>query len=150
MKPIEAVDPVFVEEIPRTLEAGKLYVSIAYDTVTHLCCCGCANEVVTPLHPTRWSLTYDGDTVSLHPSVGSWGLPCRSHYLIKRNRVVWASRWSEDKIGAGRARDAHALDEYFSARGLHKEPDDDREVARVRKGRSRLRRLWRSLRRTGG
>ena len=33
----------------------------------------------------------DNGTVSLRPSIGNWQLPCRSHYFIVRNRVVWAS-----------------------------------------------------------
>ena len=150
MKQVQTVDPLFVEEIPETLETGKLYISIAYDTVAHLCCCGCANEGVTPLHPTRWSVTYDGDTVSLHPSVGSWSLPCRSHYLIKKNRVVWAPTWSKEKIEAGRAREAQALEEYFSARGLRSQANGEGGLPWTPTSRSRLKRLWRGLHRAGG
>ena len=63
MSRIDRLEPEFVEEIPRELEAGKLYVSIPYTTATHLCCCGCGSEVVNAPHPAQWSLTYDGDTV---------------------------------------------------------------------------------------
>jgi hypothetical protein len=94
MRRIDHLEPEFVEEIPRTLELGRLYISIPYRTVTHLCCCGCGSEVVTSLHPRRWALTFDGETVSLSPSVGNWSLPCRSHYVITRNRVRWAESWS--------------------------------------------------------
>ncbi|WP_310793974.1 DUF6527 family protein [Paraburkholderia sp. BL23I1N1] len=54
-----------------------------YGTISHSCCCGCGNEVVTPLTPTDWSLTFDGEHISLWPSVGSWNLPCQSHYVVK-------------------------------------------------------------------
>jgi len=107
-------EPLFVEEIPRNFEPGKLYISIEYTTVAHLCACGCGNEVVTPLHPARWTLTYDGERVSLWPSVGSWNLPCRSHYVIKRNKVQWARPWSDERISAGRRRDRADLAAYFS------------------------------------
>lgn len=95
----------FVDLIPENLLPGTIYVCISYATVVHLCCCGCGSEVVTPLTPTDWSLTYDGETVSLHPSVGNWGFECRSHYWIRRGRVSWAEPWSQDQIARGRDRD---------------------------------------------
>lgn len=88
----------FVEFIPAKLDPGVIYIALGYGTVTHLCCCGCGNEVVTPLTPTDWKITFDGETVSLHPSIGSWNLPCRSHYWIRNNRVSWAEDWTEEQI----------------------------------------------------
>lgn len=114
MSETDQVAPEFVEEIPRELAQGRLYVSITYATAVHLCCCGCGHEVVTPLHPTRWALTWDGQTASLHPSVGSHGLPCRSHYVIERNRVHWAARWSKAQIEACRAREKLDAAAHFS------------------------------------
>ncbi len=96
----------FVEFIPEQIEAGVLYISVEYMTVTHLCCCGCGQEVSTTLSPTDWRLIFDGKTISLEPSIGSWSLPCQSHYFITRNRVVWAPRWSTGEIEAGRQGDA--------------------------------------------
>jgi hypothetical protein len=96
----------FVEYIPERLEEGVLYISIEYMTVTHLCCCGCGHEVSTTLSPTDWRLIFDGKTVSLEPSIGSWSLPCPSHYFITRNRVVWAQKWSKAEIETGRRFDA--------------------------------------------
>lgn len=113
MKRVAALKPEFVDVIPDTIDDGILYVSIKYATARHKCCCGCGNEVVTPLTPTDWSLTFDGETVSLNPSIGSWSLPCRSHYWIRRNRVQWAGRWSERKIRAARAADAAAKRRYY-------------------------------------
>lgn len=113
MSRVAEFEPVFVEAIPRDLEPGKLYIAVEYTTATHLCACGCESEVVTPLHPARWALTYDGERVSLWPSVGSWNLPCRSHYVIKHNKVQWAPRWSDERICAGRRRDQAALEAYF-------------------------------------
>jgi hypothetical protein len=112
---IHRLEPEFVEEIPRTLEPGKLYISIPYTTALHLCCCGCGIEVVTPLHPTRWSLSYDGETISLSPSVGNWNLACQSHYVVRKGAVRWAPRWSKGRIEAGRERDRAAVESYFDA-----------------------------------
>ena len=92
----------FVEFVPRELKDGVLYVSIPYATVVHKCCCGCGHQVVTPLSPAEWKLTFDGRSVSLHPSIGSWSFPCRSHYWIRENGVIWAQQWSEQQIKAGR------------------------------------------------
>ena len=83
----DVLEPRFVKAVPRDLEPGVLYVSMEYGTVVHSCCCGCGFEVVTPLTPTDWRLTFDGESVSLWPSVGSWNLPCQSHYVIENNRV---------------------------------------------------------------
>lgn len=95
----------FVEYIPESLNRDTLYVSMVYATATHLCCCGCGEEIVTALSPTDWKLTFDGETISLHPSIGNWGLPCRSHYWIRRSRVEWSGDMSNAAIQAGRQRD---------------------------------------------
>jgi hypothetical protein len=103
----------FVEYIPEQLDPGVLYVTVRFGTVVHTCCCGCGQEVVTPLSPTDWQLTFDGESVSLYPSIGNWSLPCRSHYWIKKNRVVWAPAWSAKEIAAGRAADQHTKQAYY-------------------------------------
>jgi hypothetical protein len=36
-----------------------LYVSLEYATAIHACACGCGNEVVTPLSPNGWKLTFE-------------------------------------------------------------------------------------------
>ena len=105
MTAVRKLDHRFVEVVPPELASGILYVSLEYGTMIHLCCCGCGNEVVTPLSPNDWKLTFDGQTVSIHPSVGSWSLPCRSHYVITRGRVNWADDWTEEQVAKGRARD---------------------------------------------
>lgn len=89
MSVIHELTPVFVEFIPEQLDEGCLYVSTKYETAAHKCCCGCGNKVVTPCCPPFWTLTVDGDKVSLAPSIGSWQLKCRSHYFITRNQVQW-------------------------------------------------------------
>lgn len=69
----------FVTSAPPVLEQGVLYVSIEFTTALHLCLCGCGREVVTPLRPSGWRVTFDGQSVSLAPSIGNWSFPCRSH-----------------------------------------------------------------------
>ncbi|MDD4993811.1 MAG: DUF6527 family protein [Paludibacter sp.] len=83
----------FVEYIPDEIEEGILYVSITFCTAIHKCVCGCGNEVVTPISKNGWKLSFDGDSVSLTPSIGSWNLNCRSHYFITNNNVRWARSW---------------------------------------------------------
>lgn len=95
----------FVNAIPSELEDRTLYVSMDYATVAHKCCCGCGGEVVTPLSPTDWKLIYDGESISLSPSIGNWSFPCMSHYWIEKNMVRWARQWSKDEIETGRADD---------------------------------------------
>lgn len=101
--------PEFVDSFPFTMESGVLYVSTAYNTCGHLCCCGCGHEVVTPLSPAQWSFTYDGENLSLNPSVGNWALPCRSHYWIRKGTVQWTRRYSSDEISENRIRDRQEL-----------------------------------------
>jgi hypothetical protein len=103
MKPDDLLKHEFVEFIPEELEERTVYISVAYTTVVHKCCCGCGREVVTPLSPTGWRLTFDGKSVSLDPSIGSWSLPCSSHYFITESRVVWAKQWTARQIARGRA-----------------------------------------------
>ena len=83
----------FVEFIPDELEDGILYISLKYCTAIHKCVCGCGNEVVTPISPTDWRLTFDGKTISLYPSIGNWNFECKSHYWITNNKVRFASKW---------------------------------------------------------
>ena len=103
----------FVELIPDELADDTVYISVKFVTIAHLCCCGCGKEVVTPLSPSDWRLTFDGKTISLVPSIGNWSFPCQSHYWIVRNRVRWAEHWSQEEIAAGRAKDAQAKKRYY-------------------------------------
>ena len=96
----------FVEFMPQNLGEGVLYVSMTYVTASHLCFCGCDMKVVTPLSPTDWRLSFNGDTVSLDPSVGNWSYPCRSHYILRGNQVMWAGDMSARQIRDVRDSDA--------------------------------------------
>lgn len=138
---------VFVEHIPAILADATLYVSLPFATVVHRCVCGCATEIVTPLTPTDWELTFDGETISLSPSIGNWHIPCQSHYWIDRSRVRWARAMSRGLIQAGREAD-RARKAAFYARVSD---DSDSRVAQVARPITWPRRLLRlvSRRRRG-
>ena len=108
------VTHAFVHFIPEALEEGTVYVSIEFATSVHKCFCGCGREVITPLSPTDWELRFDGKTISLYPSIGSWALPCQSHYWVRRDRVIWAPRWSRKEIERGRANERREKRDYFA------------------------------------
>lgn len=102
------IDHKFVSLIPEKIEAGTLYISIDFKTAIHLCACGCGNEVVTPLSPSDWELIFDGESVSLYPSIGNWSLPCQSHYWIKKSGIKWAPTWSRTQIEENRKNPARS------------------------------------------
>ena len=103
----------FVKNIPDTIENGVVYVSVDYSTAIHKCCCGCGNEVVTPLSPTDWKLSFDGETISLYPSIGNWSFPCQSHYWITDNEVEWAPKWTKRQINRGRIEEEQDKEKYY-------------------------------------
>lgn len=110
MTTIERLTPEFIESFPASMNPGVLYISIEYGTCGHLCACGCGTEVITPLGPAQWAFTYDGKNVSLRPSVGNWGLPCKSHYIVDRGNVRWARTFSDREIAHNRERDRAVLE----------------------------------------
>lgn len=141
----------FVEFIPEPaqLEDGVLYISMRYRTATHRCCCGCGSEVVTPIGPTDWTIDVVGDAVTLHPSIGNWSLPCRSHYLVRQGRVVWARDMSRGEIEAGRIHDQRLRDAHFAQVNRLKEEEKERLAAAPLPSKPKgtwLGRLWSALR----
>jgi hypothetical protein len=115
VRTVDRLGPAFVEEVPERLDPGVLYVSVEHGSMIHLCACGCGAEMVLPLTPLDWRFTYDGENVSVSPSVGSWSLACRSHYVIDRGRVRWAGDWSKEEVAANRARDRRRREERHGA-----------------------------------
>jgi hypothetical protein len=94
----------FVELIPKVLDEKILYISIEHAVAVHLCACGCAKKVVTPLAPIHWKLIFDGRSVSLSPSIGNHAFPCQSHYWIQQDRVRWSYQMSSKEIEIARVR----------------------------------------------
>jgi hypothetical protein len=66
------------------------------------------------LSPTDWKLTFDGESITLYPSIGNWSFPCQSHYWITGDRIEWARPMSRTQIEgvrmADRARKAAQFD----------------------------------------
>lgn len=120
----QRIEYVLVDQIPRQMREATLYISLRFATAIHLCCCGCGTQITTPLRPTDWRLTFDGESVSLHPSVGNSGLACQSHYWIERCRVRWAPPLSRAEIDAARDADRDAKAAYFG--GSSSNPDEQR------------------------
>lgn len=120
---MKTIDHKFVEFIPERndIENGVIYISLEYDTIVHNCLCGCGQQVVTPLSPTDWKITYDGETISLHPSIGNWSFRCGSHYWIKKNKVHWSEQWSQRQIAAGRVQDNMNKQTYFDSYSVSKD-----------------------------
>ena len=82
----------YVHFIPDDLKNDTLYISMEYGAVIHKCPCGCNIEVSTPIKPmcpTGWDLLVENNSVSLSPSISSYQRPCKSHYFIKKNEIIW-------------------------------------------------------------
>jgi len=113
MNKVSKITHEFVEHIPQNLSEGVVYISIPFNTVVHKCLCGCGNEVITPLSPTDWKLNYNGDSISLYPSIGNWSFDCQSHYWITDNEVNWSRQWSDEEIEEGRKYDKMIKQSHF-------------------------------------
>lgn len=102
----------FVEVLPdlADMKDGVVYVCPSFSVAGHRCMCGCGEEVVTPFSPARWSMIFDGRTVSLHPSVGNWGSACGAHYWLRSGDVVWSRSFSSQEIAMVREADRTDLD----------------------------------------
>ena len=103
----------FVEYIPDEVSEGVLYVSMQYGTAVHKCCCGCGQEVVTPITPTDWQLAFNGESITLSPSIGNWSFKCRSHYFIRNNEIKWCESWTKKQVVAGKSQDESSKEKYF-------------------------------------
>jgi hypothetical protein len=104
-----------VHYMPKELEPGVLYVSEEFNVAGHLCACGCGNKVITPLGQLGWSFEERDGLPTLNPSIGSWQLPCQSHYLIQRGDVRWAEKWTPAQIEAGRRAEEARAHAYYEA-----------------------------------
>lgn len=113
MKILE-LTPRDLDEFPRVLEEGILYISEECELAAHKCCCGCGEDVITPLHPARWRLDRHAGRVSLYPSIGNWKFPCRSHYWIRSNRVIPSFAMDDEQIAEVIEQDQADREVYFA------------------------------------
>lgn len=116
----------FIEVLPDNLSEGVIYVAVNYAIVAHKCCCGCGNEVVTPLSPTDWKLTFDGESITLYPSIGNWNFDCQSHYWIRNNKIKWADKWSKEEIETGRMLDRQSKE--YDYQNKQKEVNNEADI----------------------
>jgi hypothetical protein len=128
-----AVRHEFVDTIPENLDDAVVYVCVTYATVVHLCCCGC-------------SVTFDGQSISLQPSIGNWSFPCQSHYWIHRNQIRWARRWTHDEIANNRRHDTVAKQRKFESSEPERQADVGRPERRAARLPRRIARVGRWLR----
>lgn len=92
----------FVETVPSELKDGILYICIRCNVIVHRCACGCGEKTVTPIDKKYgWKMTYDGQTITLRPSIGNFSIPCQSHYYITENRVEWLVEYHKDNSKKG-------------------------------------------------
>lgn len=136
----------FVEHIPESIEECKIYVSIPFGTVVHKCACGCGEEVITPLGPAEWCLSYDGASVSLHPSVGNWGFACRSHYWLERGEVRWSRSFSSAEVDEVRKKNRENRRRYYRNAANRHQDHDERGTAPGLRLRDRFIAIWRRFR----
>lgn len=110
--------PVYVQYIPPAdiIKEGELYISLEFQTAVHKCCCGCGMEVVTPFNPAQWRLLDKDGKVSIYPSIGNWSYPCKSHYFIENNSILWAEMYSAAAIKRVQTSDKRALDKYVASK----------------------------------
>ena len=124
---LDTLSPRFVELIPANSEdliSGIVYISAKHKTVVHRCPCGCGGLSEFVLSPTRFRMTYDGDTVTFSPSVGNPHLDCRSHYWIRGNQVQWCLPMRDWEIRNARERehrenlDARRKQDFHKGKGV--------------------------------
>ena len=142
---ISTLTPQFVNFIPDRLTDGVIYICERYRTAAHNCCCGCGQEVVTPLTPADWSLRIDNGSVTLHPSIGNWSFPCQSHYWIRRNMVIWSGALSQREIDRVRSRDLANKQAHVAAANRRKEQHERQQAENIESlptGEGPLQRLW--------
>lgn len=99
--------------MPDIVEENILYISVEYCTAIHKCVCGCGNKVVTPISPLGWKLIFDGKSVTLDPSIGSWNLKCKSHYYIRKSNIIWCDVWDDSKVKLNGIKKQKQIEKYF-------------------------------------
>jgi hypothetical protein len=111
----QTVIPEYVEQLPKQMREGVLYICEEFDLTAHKCCCGCGEDVFNKLSPARWRLIKQADgSVSLDPSIGNWKYACRSHYYIRNSRVIDAGPMRPSEIEAVQRADRRDRDRHIA------------------------------------
>lgn len=72
-------------------------MSMKYAICGHLCACGCGEKVITPLSPKQWKIAYNGEDVTLYPSIGNYAFACQSHYFLTNGNIIWVGERDVEK-----------------------------------------------------
>jgi len=110
---ITSMKLVRVQNMPKDLVPGVLYYSEMYCTAAHLCACGCGAKIRTPIDINEWSLSDTSQGPTLNPSIGNWQQKCRSHYFIRKGKIIWCGSWTDEQILRGREKEQQARMEYY-------------------------------------
>lgn len=97
---IDEIKPVLVMELPKSvndMKHGILYLKHNEDDTYesfHLCPCGCGEPVYLLYGGKGWNITLSINgrglkSVTISPSVGCFDFPCKSHYFIRENKIIW-------------------------------------------------------------
>lgn len=98
---IDEIKPVLVMELPKSvndMKPGILYLKHNNDGTYesfHLCPCGCGEPVYLQYGGKGWDLKFSSvgaeglSSVTINPSIGCFDIPCKSHYFIRNNKIVW-------------------------------------------------------------
>ena len=142
---IKTIRPECVLHLPEVLSEGILYICEEFDLAAHKCCCGCGEEVITPLNEAQWRVIRRGSTVSLWPSIGNWKYACRSHYWITKNRIVDAPPMTSSESAAVKQRDRRDKDAYIQLLNEKGAADSTKRWFHliVQRGLALLKILWR-------
>lgn len=92
MDRLEKIRVEYVTTIPDTKEDGVLYLSRYFGLAVMMCPCGCGEQCVMPLQPNDergWVIGVDRDKVTLSPSILETTCPNKSHFFIRKNKIVW-------------------------------------------------------------
>lgn len=87
----ETMTAVHVHRLPeeKDMEPGKIYIADEFQVAAHFCCCGCGERILMSIDPLGWKYTEEEGKPTFSPSIGNFGLPCKSHYFIRKGEVVW-------------------------------------------------------------
>ena len=67
-------------------------------------------------------LARDGQAITLELSIGNWSFPCRSHYWIRKDKVVWGRQFSQEEMKIVREQDRDDLEDFVDAKARHRPP----------------------------
>jgi len=146
---IARFSPRYMDSFPRPLEEGILYISDKFGMTAHHCACGCGHEVMTPLKPTQWKLKIDKrGAATLYPSIGNWGFPCRSHYWIRGNEVMWSYQMSDAVIQRNRQLDQVAREAFYQRKVAEEDQNQAQKVEQLGSAQAAMaviKSIWKSL-----